>query len=445
MTTHQKSKACRRAALLAATGGEKKTNLRPASGSGPESDHAVEIGDVLVPPDESVDEAVNIYSLSHATAEKGVPLPEHDRSERSFFKRASDRLEVVGRRMAVTEETWRDVIMLDEFDVPVTSIAENADSGAESDESDEEQVDTAGQAVVKSLLEVMAPGDGGSGLAAGQRKKVFEFADACLAHGGSGHTIADILRSANPVRGGGKRSNNADHLLETYLDSICNGDGWTERTFRAVTGHWVTTRWNSDIIQDIVELVQDPVLFPRMRLRPQYDAKRFSHPAIGLHMRAFHSLVRKQRTIAGDWDESTDVVLLLVFFSDATLLANKGSLSAHPVVLSLGNLPPLLAQRSQLMLGLLADFEKTKTDNQGQADRILSEAEQAQVRRALMAMQTAAMVEPLVQASYEGVSFISPVDGKKVRFFPTLFCAPLDHPEICSHLGVKHGYCGICK
>ena len=134
-----------------------------------------------------------------------------------------------------------------------------------------------------------------------------------------------------------------------------------------------------------------------------------------------------------------------MFFSDATLLANKGSLSAHPVMLSIGNLPASLAQKSQIMLGLLAEFDKGVKINGDSNQKNLTEEEHGQIRRALMAKQTAAMVAPLVHASYEGIRFTSPLDGEQMRMFPTLFCAPLDHPEICSHLGIKNGYCGVCK
>ena len=60
-----------------------------------------------------------------------------------------------------------------------------------------------------------------------------------------------------------------------------------------------------------------------------------------------------------------------------------------------------------------------------------------------MAAQTKEMVEPLVVASYEGIEFKDP-SGTPRRMFPTLFSAPLDHPEVCSHLGHKSSYCGIC-
>ena len=440
MTTHQKSRACRRSAFS-----RSGRDIARMGGARPDEPvYCEDDGDMeTIPADTASGSPVPDHDYDYRV------LAEHDMTEENLFKRASDRLAAVGVNFQAGANAWQEVTMVDEYDSPITALGEKRDSGDESDVSDDsnqpETSSEVSQVVVRALLDVMAPAEGGPGLAAGQRKKVFQFADTCLAYGGSDRTIADILRSVNPARGSRKPSSSSEYLLDTYLESLCSGDGWVERTFSVVTGHSVTTRWNSHIIRDIVELVEDPKLFPSMRLRPEYDGKHYSHPVTGLHMHAFYSLIKKQRKVVGDWDEDRDVVLLLVFFSDATLLANKGSLSAHPVVLSVGNLPPLLSSRSQLMLGLLAEFEKAQMKDHKSTGRGLSEAEHAQLRRALMAMQTAAMVEPLVRASYEGVPFVSPIDGKKMRFFPTLFCAPLDHPEICAHLGVKQGYCGICK
>ena len=361
-----------------------------------------------------------------------------------LMERACDRLGTVGREAEQAERRWANVRMVDEHGFPLSESPEDQGASGEvgaathqdADRDDDDQL------VLGHLTELMAPSDGSLGLAAAQRKRLFTFADACLSRGGSRLTISDILRSAAPAK---SSSSNSERLLEAYLDSLCSSDGWTEKTFSVVTGHSATTRWNSDIISDLVALVQDPQLFPRMRLKPEYDGQRFDHPATGLHMYSFYELIKKQREGVGDWDPEGDVVLLLVFFSDATLLANKGSLSAHPVVLSIANLPPKLATGNQLLLGFLSEFDKTRKEGGSEDKRDFNVADHGQLRRAMMAKQTAAMVSPLVRASYEGVPFISPVNGRKMRFFPTLFCAPLDHPEICSHLGVKSTYCGICK
>ena len=448
MTMHQMSKACR------AVGSKAQPELSPSvvvdqddeldgehqtevdvAGTGPDCLTAETMGQDLQPTGiEIMDtaEAVNVDRTSQDVLADPWEL----------MGRACRRLDAIEADIDVAARTWRGVGMVDEHGFRLTEAADDQSDGGEATMDEAGEDERAHQAVLRTLVDLMAPSDGSLGLTAAQRKRLFEFANACLSHGQSDATITDILRTATTNSG---KSSSSERLLEVYLDSLCSGDGWTERVFSVVTGHTATTRWNTNIISDLVELVQDPTLFPFMRMKPEYDGKNFDHPATGLHMYAFHELIKKQRMEARDWDASRDVILLLVFFSDATLLANKGSLSAHPVVLSIANLPPILATRNQLLLGFLSKFDKTQKDGDPQDKRRYNAKQHAELKRAMMAKQTAAMVSPLVRASYEGVPFISPTDGRQMRMFPTLFCAPLDHPEVCSHLGVKSSYCGICK
>ena len=424
MATHQASKACRAA-------DQPRHVTFPA-------DPVTSI----VEPDEDPDVEPAAMETDHQFGDEDVSAEDSAVGTAELMKRACQRLDAVGTGAEEAERAWNNVRMVDEHGFGLTQNTSEAESDGEGTGTGEDADTRSNQRVLGDLSELMAPSDGSVGLTATQRKRLFTFADTCLTRGGSQLTISEILRSANPVS---SKSSNSERLLEAYLDSLCSFDGWTEKTFDVVTGHIATTRWNSNIIGDLVSLVQDPQLFRHLRLRPEYDGERFNHPSTGLHMFSFYNLIKKQRIAYGDWDKACDVVLLLVFFSDATLLANKGSLSAHPVVLSVANLPPILATRNQVLLGFLSEFDKTRKENGTEEKCDFSMAENSELKRVLMAKQTAAMVAPLVKASYEGIPFVSPTDGRQMRMFPTLFCAPLDHPEICSHLGVKGKYCGICK
>ena len=444
MTTHQKSKACR------AIGSDPRT--KPAAGS---SSGSVQVNpyNVETEPDTidtgTVGDGMIVDAMGSGPMDTTADDAAAVADPAELMRRACQRLDNVGADLDVAERMWNTVGLVDDHGNRVVGVAdensgdEDENGGGLSMEDADQQAD---ESVLAALVELMAPSDGSLGLTAAQRKRLFDFANMCLSRGGSQATITDILRSVTPsTNSGQQQSTSSERLLELYLDSLCSGDGWTEKTFSLVTGHIATTRWNSNIIVDLIGIVQDPEMFPLLRLKPEYDGQNFDHPATGLHMFAFYNLIKKQREKAGDWDDSRDVILLLVFFSDATLLVNKGSLSAHPVVLSVANLPPKLASGNQLLLGFLSEFDKTQKES-GPADkRKFSTKENAELKRAMMAKQTAAIVAPLVRASYEGVWFRSPIDGRKMRFFPTLFCAPLDHPEVCAHLGVKSTYCGICK
>ena len=303
---------------------------------------------------------------------------------------------------------------------------------------------SAEQDLVGHILQFVAPSKTkNAGLSAEQRKQLFSLVDVCLSvaskPGEVPQTVVDLIRRS---LGRETTCSNADRLLELLMDDMCEDDGWVEKKFTVSTGHCAIGRWNSNVISALVGVVKD--YWNVLGRVSTYDGQNFGHPTSGLHMAEFESMVKKQLAKRRErWDSERDFVLLLVYFSDATLLVNKGSLSAHPVTLSVANLPPRESAESQILLGFLSDFDKTAFENEKHRSVSMRQDDGAQVRRALVATQTAAMVESLVVASYEGIDFEHP-PGTKRRMFPTLFSAPLDHPEICTHLGVKNSYCGMC-
>ena len=318
MGTHQKSKVCRRSTFRLQETRPERNWPQPGMASSPSP--TTPLTNKL---QGNSPNSVNI----EPSKERPRPLVGEDSPGRDPLTRASDTLSSLGSTMDISERIWEHVVMVDETGLPIAVGHDGADSDDESicSDSSSPAAEASIQRVMGTLVELVAPGDGGAGLAAAERKRVFEFADACLAHGGSSQTITDILRSATrPGQGISPGSFDSNRLLETYLETICSGDGWVEETFTVATGHAVTSRWNSKIVNDLVELVQDPVLFENMILRPHYDGKRFGHPTTGLHMQAFYSLVRKQRKAVGDWNKKKDVVLHLCSFPTQRCSLTKG-------------------------------------------------------------------------------------------------------------------------
>ena len=158
-------------------------------------------------------------------------------------------------------------------------------------------------------------------------------------------------------------------------------------------------------------------------------------------MKVFFDLIQSQRRFFRDWNRDEDFPLLLTYFSDATLLANRGSLSAHPVVVGVANLPTNLYQSNLVTVGYL--------DTSIEYSPGLDPDGKREVKRALIGMQVSAMMEQFMIASYEGCYVQLPVAGeddgpRRARYFPGLFDAALDYPEMVSLLGIKSGCCGIC-
>ena len=282
------------------------------------------------------------------------------------------------------------------------------------------------------LVNLCCPADGQAGLTHDQRAKTLELVEVALQAGGGAWTIKDVVETAP------SKSDNMELIFLHYIESLTDGDGWVSKKFE-VTGGTATARWNANVIANLSSTVA--TMYHQLVRVPTWDGCRFGHPSSGSYMKEFYNLIRSQRNFIGDWDEERDFPLLLTYFSDATLLANRGSLSAHPVVVGIGNLPSSLYPSSLVTVGYL--------DTSIQFDGDLNPPARRRVKRQLIAMQVFAMMEQFVRASYEGCEVDIPTLASddhraKVRYFPGLFDAALDYPEVVSMLGIKSGYCGMC-
>ena len=267
-----------------------------------------------------------------------------------------------------------------------------------------------------------------------QRKDVIDLMQECLKC--DGIEIGDIISSTT------SKSKNLESLVRHQISALTSGDGWVSRVFE-VHGGRATAHWNSNAIKSLAEKVVE--LFPFMETESLWDGENYGHPSSGQFMKEFGELIRSQREFICDWNKERDFPLLLTYFSDATLLANRGSASAHPVVVGIGNLPHQMYAANLITVGYLDSAIQFANDT--------TKEEKRQVKKSLVAQQVSAMMEQFVLASYTGYSaqLLGPVehgenhgrDGK-IRFFPGLFHAALDYPEVVSMLGIKTGSCGVC-
>ena len=228
----------------------------------------------------------------------------------------------------------------------------------------------------------------------------------------------------------------AEKAYVALLGSLSEKDGWRKKSISVANGlATAVLHWNSYALEQVAEKVREfwPVMrtLPGIRKSPE---RRYQHPMDGDFADRFFSLIRNQRESYGDYRNS-DFPLLLSFFSDATLLANKGSMSAHPLIVTIANLPEEYVRNSIIKVGYFDLFRGPKQT---------SEDQQRQLKRALFAEQLDAMLEPFRRASFTGYTINLGEGGDKVRFFPALFDMPIDNPEVSSVLQHKSGYCGIC-
>lgn len=289
------------------------------------------------------------------------------------------------------------------------------------------------EAVRSALVNLFCPSDGSAGLTHSQRTKTLELVELSLRAGGDLCNIHEVVHTTS------SNSKNVEALFFDHIKSLTVGDGWTSQTFE-VSGGTAIARWNSKAIDAISDTVAR--VYEHLIRRPTWDGKHYGHPCSGRFMKDFYGLIRSQRKFAKDWNKDEDFPLLLTYFSDATLLANRGSLSAHPVVVGIANLPVELYASNLITVGYL--------DSSIQYTAGTSPEVKRQIKRSLVGLQVSAMMEQFVKASYEGcVIDVPPTAGPGCsegsrRYFPGLFDAALDYPELVSILGIKSGCCGIC-
>ena len=266
-----------------------------------------------------------------------------------------------------------------------------------------------------------------------QRKDVIDLMQKCLSCDGV-VDLSDIVNTAT------SKTKNIEVLVRHQISALTSSDGWVSRIFE-VEGGKATAHWNSNAIESLASKVAE--LYPFMETKPLWDGVSYGHPSTGEFMKDFCEIIRSQRKLLCDWDEVSDFPLLLTYFSDATLLANRGSASAHPVVVGIGNLPHQMYAANLITVGYLDSAIQYSTGTSKDVKR--------QVKKSLVAQQVSAMLEQFVRASYTGHSTklkprkdgAAPQPGR-IRFFPGLFHGALDYPEVVTLLGIKTGSCGIC-
>ena len=351
------------------------------------------------------------------------------------------------RRVVLLNEEGEEV---GEYDLVNSNPSTAQDAGRST-----EQIDANNQTLqlVSAVMGLITPTSASAGLPASARSELFKIVDLALSVGWTSTDVnardvsncPKISELMQYVSGQSEdcydmdlsaKSISSERAYLALLDSLSQADGW-ERT-EVSAGDGLATavlHWNSRAMEQVTEKAKE--FWAVLKTKPETtnsEKHKYHHPMTGQFAQMFAALIQKQRKAYRDHKES-DFVLLLSFFSDATLLANKGSMSAHPLIVTIANLPEEHQRESIVKIGYFAMFR---------GPRQTSEEQQRQLKRALFAKQLDIMLEPFRRASYVGVEIEVNDGGDKVRFFPAFFDTPIDNPEVCSILQHKSSYCGLC-
>ncbi|KAF8597233.1 hypothetical protein BDV93DRAFT_453326, partial [Ceratobasidium sp. AG-I] len=150
---------------------------------------------------------------------------------------------------------------------------------------------------------------------------------------------------------------------------------------------------------------------------------------------------------SGDWmwevqgkiQDEHGTVISIIISSDETRLTNfSGDKKAHPVYITIGNLPKRLrrriSKRTNVLLGYLP---VPKLDCEPDKDK------RGYHRRDLFHKCMRAMLLPLSEACENGVEVVCS-DGNIRRIFPVLASYVADFPEQCKIACIKNTHCPLC-
>ena len=309
----------------------------------------------------------------------------------------------------------------------------NGDEGngtrAQDQERESQQVTT----VLRDHIQMLFHPPAGAGLPAAKRKEVLKIVQLALT---AGHACPDITVLDLFHESGGESASGTlasiDNQFKKHMALLTHDDGWVSQDFN-VKGGAATCHWNTRAIDSLAAKVCS--MLDIVETRSRWDGETFFHPTSGAFMKEFSEMLEFQRRAFGDWEPETDLPILLTYFSDATLLANKGSMTAHPVVVGIGNVPSASYPDTFVTVGYL---DPKLTFESG-----LSDDDSAQVKRALVSQQVGSMMEQFKRSSFIGHRKRGP-DNRIYRIFTGLFDCAIDNPEVSLLLGHKSGYCGFC-
>ncbi|KAG8732259.1 hypothetical protein FRC11_014812 [Ceratobasidium sp. 423] len=223
------------------------------------------------------------------------------------------------------------------------------------------------------------------------------------------------------------------------LKRLPHGPDWFVKTYdcKGVRGTETAECWMRDSLAVIKRLIIDRILGKKMHWAPERHYTDRSRKCR-----------RRGELWTADWlwrlqeeigDEFASLVSVIVS-SDETRLTNfAGDKKAHPVYLTIGNIPKHLRRRiSSRATVLIGYLPVPKLDCEPNADL------KRGIKRDLFHRCIQDMLAPLTKACKDGGAEVPCADKKIRRIYPVLAAYIADYPEQCKVACVKHTHCPLC-
>ncbi|KAG8734755.1 hypothetical protein FRC10_011460, partial [Ceratobasidium sp. 414] len=223
------------------------------------------------------------------------------------------------------------------------------------------------------------------------------------------------------------------------IDKLPHGPGWSVE-MKKIDGDDGTFEmvefWKRDSLEWVKKMMRDQQLGPYLHLKPQrhYTNSRRTRWRRGEMWTS--DLMWKFQDMIND-PEGT-VIPYLISSDETRLSTFSGDKKAHPVYLTLGNIPKRIRRRisscATVLIGYLPVLK---------LDIIKNQDKRRAMKRALFHNCLETLLQPLVEASKGGVE-VPFFDGGVRRIYPALAAYIADFPEQCKIACVKRTHCPTC-
>ncbi|KAH7312778.1 hypothetical protein B0J17DRAFT_585007 [Rhizoctonia solani] len=227
--------------------------------------------------------------------------------------------------------------------------------------------------------------------------------------------------------------------LRKDIDKLPHGPDWEVQPFKLTgnSGEEVAELWKRNPLEIIRALLQDKALRKYLQYVPQRH-----------YTNANRASRRRSELWTADWLWNTQelindvyaTIISCIISLDETQLTNfAGNKKAHPVYLTIGNLPKRLrrriSKRTTVLIGYLPVPNLSCETN---LDK------RRQMRRDLFHQGLASILQPLADACKSGGVEMECSDGGVRRIYPVLASYIADFPEQCKVACTKITHCPLC-
>ncbi|QRV99241.1 hypothetical protein RhiJN_27260 [Ceratobasidium sp. AG-Ba] len=223
------------------------------------------------------------------------------------------------------------------------------------------------------------------------------------------------------------------------IDKLPHGAGWSVQALaiEGDRGVEIVELWLRDALEIIKRLLRNKRLGKFMQWKA---IKKWRNPDMTDQVRDEIYTADWMWEIQADIQDEYGTIIPIIISSDETKLTTfSGDKKAHPVYLTIGNLPKRLRRRTSKRANVLLGYLPVP-----KLDCETNEEQRRYHRRNLFHSCMRKLLEPLAKACKNGVE-VTCADGNIRRIYPVLAAYVADFIEQCKVACIKQTHCPLCS